>query len=452
MRDSSRAHRPTPPRRPCNVRTACSAVRHGAFAIAQTHGRALAITLLRRIVLCGPQRKIFMKSSSSPRLLAMAAIAGIASTGAIAQQPGANAYFGLSAGQSNTQFDAGRIATGALPAGVLAGPLSEDKRGQAYKLFGGYPLGRNLGVEAGYFNLGTAGVSATTVPPGSFEGRFKAQGLNLDLVGTLPISESWSAIGRVGAQYARTTSDFNSSGAAAPAPGQRTTSGTNPKIGAGLQYALGTAMLIRAEVERYRISDSVGGRSNVDVASVSLVFPIGQSVQPRPLAVVPEPAPVMAAAPPAPTPAPEVVYVPVVTPPVEAPPAAAPAPARVSFSAESLFDFDRSVLGAAGRAALDTFARDLAGTRYETIKVEGHTDRIGSAAYNQKLSTERADIVKAYLVNSGQIDAARISSSGLGETMPVTRAGDCKGEGASASLITCLQPDRRVDIEVWGTR
>lgn len=390
-----------------------------------------------------------MKSFPKPRLLTLASLACLASTGALAQSPGGNPYFGLSAGQSNTQFDGGRIATGVLPAGVAAGPLSEDKRGEAYKIFGGYQLGRNLGVEAGYFNLGTAGLSASTVPLGSFEGRFKAQGINLDLVGTLPLSESWSALARAGVQYARTTPDFNASGAAAPAPGQRTTSGTNPKVGIGLQYAVGTTFLVRGEVERYRISDSVGGRSNVDVATVSLVFPFGRAPQPRPVAAVMPPEPIVAAAPP---PAPEIILVPVPAAPVEAPPAPPPAPVRVSFSAESLFDFDRSVLGPNGTAALDTFSRDLAGSRYETIKVEGHTDRIGTAAYNQKLSTERADVVKAYLVTSGRIDASRISSTGLGETMPVTKAGDCKGDAANARLIACLQPDRRVDIEVVGTR
>jgi OOP family OmpA-OmpF porin len=105
-----------------------------------------------------------------------------------------------------------------------------------------------------------------------------------------------------------------------------------------------------------------------------------------------------------------------------------------------------------GRMTLDKFASDLKGTKYDSIKVTGNTDRIGSHAYNQKLSEQRANAVSAYLVSAGGVAPARIMSSGVGETNPVTKPGDCKGSKASAALIACLQPDRRVDVEVTGTR
>lgn len=92
------------------------------------------------------------------------------------------------------------------------------------------------------------------------------------------------------------------------------------------------------------------------------------------------------------------------------------------------------------------------GFPYETITVEGHTDRIGSPAYNQTLSVQRADMVKGYLVSSGGIDAAKVSAQGKGEMAPVVKPEDCKGNAANAKLIACLKPDRRVDIEVSGTR
>jgi OOP family OmpA-OmpF porin len=103
-------------------------------------------------------------------------------------------------------------------------------------------------------------------------------------------------------------------------------------------------------------------------------------------------------------------------------------------------------------AALDTFSKDLTGSQYDTISVEGHTDRIGTPAYNQNLSMQRADMVKGYLVSALRIDPAKISAQGKGETEPVTKPEDCKGDAANAKLIACLQPDRRVDIEVVGTR
>lgn len=129
-----------------------------------------------------------------------------------------------------------------------------------------------------------------------------------------------------------------------------------------------------------------------------------------------------------------------------------PSRRRVSFQAESLFGFDKSALRPEGRAALDTFASELASTQFDTVMVEGHTDRLGSSAYNQRLSTQRANAVKSYLVASGKVDAGKVMAVGKGESMPQTQAGDCKGKAANAKLIACLQPDRRVEIEVVGTR
>ena len=90
--------------------------------------------------------------------------------------------------------------------------------------------------------------------------------------------------------------------------------------------------------------------------------------------------------------------------------------------------------------------------RFDVITVEGHTDRLGSQRYNQTLSTKRADAVKAYLVTSGGIDATKVSAIGKGESTPLTKPDDCKGSKPTAALIACLQPDRRVEVEVTGTR
>jgi OOP family OmpA-OmpF porin len=127
-------------------------------------------------------------------------------------------------------------------------------------------------------------------------------------------------------------------------------------------------------------------------------------------------------------------------------------PRRVQFSADSLFSFDKSTIRPEGRAALDVFGRDLQGARYSMISVEGNTDRLGSEAYNQKLSQERADAVKAYLITTGGIDARKITSTGRGESNPETKPEDCKGNKPTPTLIACLQPDRRVDVEVSGER
>jgi len=126
------------------------------------------------------------------------------------------------------------------------------------------------------------------------------------------------------------------------------------------------------------------------------------------------------------------------------------APQKVSFSADALFGFDKSTLRPEGKLELDNLARDLNGVSYDTIHVVGHTDRIGSDKYNQKLSEERANAVREYLV-SKDIASNRMTVEGKGELQPVTQLTDCTGP-KSRKLITCLQPDRRVDIEVTGTK
>ncbi|MDT8364738.1 MAG: OmpA family protein [Nitrosomonas sp.] len=125
-------------------------------------------------------------------------------------------------------------------------------------------------------------------------------------------------------------------------------------------------------------------------------------------------------------------------------------PEKVSFSADALFDFDKAILKPEGQQALDAFASNLQGVNYDLIIAVGYTDRIGSEAYNKKLSVRRAEAVKSYLVSRG-INPDQIFTDGKGKANPVT--GDtCRGVRATRSLISCLAPDRRVELEVAGTR
>jgi OOP family OmpA-OmpF porin len=125
-------------------------------------------------------------------------------------------------------------------------------------------------------------------------------------------------------------------------------------------------------------------------------------------------------------------------------------PQKISFSGDALFAFDKSVLKPEGRVLLDGLVKQLSGATYDNIQATGHTDRFGSSAYNQKLSERRANAVKDYLA-SKDVMASRIDAQGKGETQPVTKAGDCKG-AKSAKVVACLQPDRRVDIEMTGAK
>lgn len=337
-------------------------------------------------------------------------------------------YVGANVGQSRAKIDDAKINSSLLGGGFTSTTISDDKHGTGYKVFGGYQINKNFAVEGGYFDLGEFGFNATTVPAGTLSGKIKIKGLNLDLVGILPITEKFSAFGRVGATYAESKDRFTGTGLVTvnnPSPSKRE---ADYKYGLGVQYDFTDALGMRAEAERYRINDAVGNKGDVDLFSVGLVYRFGGST----------PAPVAVAAAPAPIPEPAVVR--------------PPMPTKVSFSADSLFDFDKDTVKPAGKQELDKFASDLSGYSFEEITVTGHTDRIGGHAYNMSLSTRRAEAVKSYLVETAGIPAGKITAKGIDGAEPVTKPGDCVGKKATKKLITCLQPDRRVEVEVRGTK
>ena len=379
-----------------------------------------------------------MKTIHALRLSAIGLAAAVA-TASFAQDSADEPYFygGGSIGQSRAKIDEERITASLLAAGLTTTIMARDERDTAYKLFGGYQFNRNWAVEAGLFTLGTFGFTSTTVPPGTLKGQIKLQGVNVDLVGTLPLSERLSLIGRVGAQGARARDTFTGTGAVGVGERHPRKSEVNYKLGAGLQYEVSRSFFVRGEAERYRVNDAVGNHGDINMFSVSLVFPFGRApaATPRPMAAAPAYV--------APAPAPVAETPVVVTPPPRR---------KVSFSADSLFAFDQSEVRPEGMAELDQLSKELSRTQFDVITVEGHTDRLGSPEYNQRLSVQRAEAVKAYLVRSGGIDANKISAIGKGESTPATQPDDCKDIKARTALIACLQPDRRVDVEVTGTR
>ena len=375
--------------------------------------------------------------------LSLLTLAILASTCALADD--SYGYVGANLGRSRANIDDARITAGLAGTGLTTTSISDDSRDTGYKIYGGYQVNKNFAVEAGYFDLGRFGFNATTVPTGTLSGNIRLRGLNLDAVGFLPFTDKFSAFGRLGVNYAQARDAFAGTGIVNVINANPHQNAFNPTLGLGLQYAFSESFALRAELERHRISDAVGNRGDVDLASVGLVYRFGAKtpapaprvVAPEPVVLAPEPLPV------------------VVAPPEPVAVMAAPAPVvprRVSFSAESLFGFDKVVVRPEGRAALDQFTNEVRGTQYDTITVEGHTDRLGSNAYNQKLSVERAESVKAYLVSTDRLDASKITTVGKGESISVTRPEDCKGNKPTPALIACLQADRRVEIEVSGTR
>ena len=366
-------------------------------------------------------------------------------TSSIAMANDTGWYLGVNVGQSRAAIDDLRITSGLLGGGFTTTSISDDDRDTGYKLYGGYQFNKNFSVEGGYFDLGGFGFDATTIPVGTLSGTIKLKGLNLDVVGSVPITEKFSAFGRIGVNYAEARDSFSGTGLVHvlnPSPSQ---SDTNLKLGLGLQYALTESLAMRAEVERYRINDAVGNKGDIDLASVGLVYRFGvKTPKPAPRAVAPEPVYV------APAPQPVAVIQP--PPPPPPPPPKPIAPTKVTFSADSLFDFDKAAIKPGGQRDLDKFAADLRGINFDVITVTGHTDRIGSHAYNMNLSLRRAETVKGYLVESAGIAADKIVAKGVDGAYPVTKPGECQRNMASKALITCLQADRRVEVEVSGMR
>jgi len=220
-------------------------------------------------------------------------------------------------------------------------------------------------------------------------------------------------------------------------------------VGLGAQILFNDTFGLQADLRHQwsraemNISNGVVGARNTETIGNTLfnlggIFRFGAPVpvpvaEPAPL---PEPMPVAAA--PEPEPMPEPAPAPVCQPTME----------KITVAAEELFGFDKAVLKDMGKAKLDAAAEKIiANPDLELVMVTGHTDKIGSAAYNQKLSERRAEMVKAYLVTKG-VEASRLNAIGKGETEPVV---ECTGVRGKA-LIKCLQPNRRVELSAEKTR
>ena len=338
-------------------------------------------------------------------------------------------YIGAGVGQSRATIDEPRLRASLAANGETVTGFAKDQRDTGYKLFVGRQLNQYVAVEAGYFDLGKFDFQSTTSGNGVLNGEAGFRGVNLDLLGQLPLSQRLSLLGRVGMHYTKTSTDFSGNRLLGSSNLHASERKLNAKLGLGLEYKFSEALALRGEVERYRVNDAVGNRGDADLYSVSLVYKLG-----RPASATPayQPAPPVAL-----PPISETMPAPV----AEVKPAPTPVSEKVSFAAEALFDFDQSTLKPQGKTALDQLLGQLTGMDLEVIVTVGHTDAVGSDAYNQKLSLRRAEAVKAYLVSQG-VETSRVYTEGKGETQPVADNTSAAGRAKN----------RRVTVEVVGTR
>jgi outer membrane protein OmpA-like peptidoglycan-associated protein len=146
--------------------------------------------------------------------------------------------------------------------------------------------------------------------------------------------------------------------------------------------------------------------------------------------------------------------------PAVAAPTPAPAPIKkkpesLTLNASSLFDFNKAALKEEGKDALSSVAKVLLERKYDPektkIEITGHTDRIGTEAYNMKLSQERADTTRAFLAEHG-IPDGMMTAAGKGFSEPITKPEDCKKVMKNRpKLIACYAPDRRVEVGIYAT-
>ncbi|MES2316699.1 MAG: OmpA family protein [Pseudomonadota bacterium] len=335
-------------------------------------------------------------------------------------------YIGASIGQSRVNIN--NAAANAAFSGTPILTQAFDESDTAYKLLIGKQLNRHFSVEGTYFDLGDTGFRNTNAA-GSFATQLGYKGVAIDLVTLLPLTERFGFFTRLGVAYTKTNTNFSGTRYSGT-PRSGSDNELHGRVGLGLEFKFTEALAMRAEYERNRLDDRLRTKANVDLVSLGLVYKLGRP-KAQPVYVAPAPVEPVVEAAPAPAPAPM--------------PAPAPAPVptseKVSFAAEALFDFDKAVVKAEGKAALDDLLMKLQGMNTEVMVTVGHTDSVGSDAYNQKLSLRRAEAVKAYIVSKG-VDASRVYTEGKGESQPV--ADNKTAEGRAKN--------RRVTVEVVGTR
>ena len=303
--------------------------------------------------------------------------------------------------------------------GVHGGFISIGK-----ELSPSWDLQGRLGYNRADEDTGIAGAS----------GKYKQTTLGLDALYMFS-REKFRPFLLAGIGAARNNVDYSGVGI-----GDKTKTSVMANVGLGAQYLFSDKFGLQADLRhQWSRSDAKSSINDFDadktigntLFNVGAIFRFGE-----PAAVVadatPEPAPIPAA-----EPAPEPVA------------ACVPQTETITVEAEKLFGFDKANINEEGKAALDEAAAKIkANPVINAVIVTGHTDRIGTDAYNQKLSERRAAQVKEYLTAQG-VDQSIIQTIGKGESEPVVQ---CVGNKKTKSLVSCLNPNRRVTIQAEGKK
>ncbi|HDR1057458.1 Outer membrane protein P5 [Pasteurella multocida] len=300
------------------------------------------------------------------------------------------------------------------------GSFGFKRNSVTYGVFGGYQITDNFAVELGYDDFGraqlrnaVAGKEAKTIA------KHTNHGAHLSLKASYPVLEGLDVYARVGAALVRSDYKlYDKENTPSLQDYQRTHSTqVSPVFAGGLEYAFIPELALRVEYQWLnnvgKLKDAKGERVDYrpDIGSVTagLSYRFGQSVY-----------------------VPEVVS------------------KTFTLNSDVTFGFDKADLKPAAQNVLDGIYGEIAQLKSASVAVAGYTDRLGSDAYNLKLSQRRADTVANYLVAKGVAQNA-ISATGHGEANPVT-GNKCDSVKGRKALIACLADDRRVEIAVKGNK
>ncbi len=315
--------------------------------------------------------------------------------------------------QANTFYAGGKAGWASFHDGLEqfeSKTTGTHRNSVTYGVFGGYQITDNFAVELGYDDFGRAKLREE----GKTIAKHTNHGAHLSLKASYPVLQDLDVYARVGAALVR--SDYKGYEGLDLREHKLQTSAV---FAGGLEYAILPSLALRVEYQWLnnvgRINDSDGHRLDYrpDIGSVSagLSYRFGQGVA-----------------------EPEVIT------------------KKFAFSSDVLFDFNKSNLKAGGSQALDGMQSEVAqsGLSNPNYNVAGYTDRIGSDAYNQKLSEKRAETVANYLVAKG-VAQTNVTAVGYGKANPVTGS-NCDTVNGRKALIACLAPDRRVEVAVQGAK
>ena len=214
-----------------------------------------------------------MQSWQNILLSALLGLTTTAAWGAPAAEPTGTWYLGLGAGQSRGSVDNATLSAVLNGTAVTAAGTSNNNP-TGGKAFLGYQFNKYIAAEGGYFRLGKFNVNAVTAPAGTVNGTLSNTiGWNLDVVGTAPIvQDKFLLLARLGVQSSKTSDLFSGTGAAGAiglAPSKNLVS---YKYGAGAEFDFTKNIGVRAEWERYRVSDGISGNVNVNMVTGSLLY------------------------------------------------------------------------------------------------------------------------------------------------------------------------------------